>query len=259
MATLDVAHDFDRISPQYDATRDPLDAATLDRLADRLRAAGVGSLLEIGVGTGRIARPLTDAGFRLTGVDASRGMLALARAKGLPRLVRGNAYRLPFADRAVDGALFVHVLHLLEDTRAALGEATRVGRQGAFALVHPAAPDADEARRGPGRAGREEFFRVLAERGYPRPSNRGGPPARERRLLEAFPPDRLEVVTDREVTEPVARRLRLFSQGASRHTLGVPPAVLQEAVAAALARVGDATVTFRRVEALAHWATGPAA
>ena len=39
-------------------------------------------VLELGAGTGRVAWPLADAGFRVVGLDLSEPMLALARRKG---------------------------------------------------------------------------------------------------------------------------------------------------------------------------------
>lgn len=55
----------------YPATPGVLECA--DTVAE-LAGPG-GSVLEFGVGTGRIARPLADRGLRVTGVDASRRML----------------------------------------------------------------------------------------------------------------------------------------------------------------------------------------
>ncbi len=257
MATLEVARDFDQISSEYDATREPLDAASVGRLVDLLTAQEVRSVLEVGVGTGRIARPLTDAGLTVTGVDASRGMLHRARSKGLERLVRGNAYHLPFADRSSDGVLFVHVLHLLDDPRAALTEAVRVGRRGALALVHPAAPGEVERQNSSAWDARRVVFRILAEKGYPISRTGGGPPARERAVLAELPPDRLDTVSDREVTEPLSKTLRMFERRASRHTLTIPREVLSEAVREAEREVGDRTFTRRRIEALAAWSTVP--
>lgn len=43
--------------------------------------AGTGSVLELGVGTGRLALPLAAGGLRVHGVDASEEMLARLRAK----------------------------------------------------------------------------------------------------------------------------------------------------------------------------------
>jgi SAM-dependent methyltransferase len=44
-----------------------------------LAAACDGPLLELGVGTGRVAIPLASAGFRVVGIDSSKSMLARAR------------------------------------------------------------------------------------------------------------------------------------------------------------------------------------
>ena len=242
---------FDSIAPAYDATRDPIDEATMAGVVRTLRAEGIHALLEVGVGTGRIARPMSEQGFLVTGVDASRGMLAHARAKGLPRLVRGSAYHLPFPDGAFDAALMVHVLHLLEEPRTALEEAARVARKDAWALVHP---PTGEPRRAPGEnEPRRIVYRILAAKGYPVPTRGGGPPEKERAILREFPPDSLTVVSDRMVTEPVAKRLDMLAQGASRHTLNIPKDVLREATEAARRQIGDRTFTYHRIEALARW------
>jgi hypothetical protein len=75
--------------------------------------------------------------------------------------------------------------------------------------------------------------------------------------LRAVPPDRLEVVADRTETEPLGRRLDMIEMGAARGFLHVPPEVLRRAVSEARAQVGDRTVTYRRVEALATWNRAP--
>ena len=258
MPELGVVEAFDQISPVYDSTRSPIDPTTMDAIVRSLRARGISSVLEVGVGTGRIARPLLEHGLDVVGVDASAGMLARARAKGVPRLVRGNAYRLPFRDAAVDATIFVHVLHLLDDPVAAIGEACRVGRQGATALVRPpregAEPDSGEGREGDPRRLVAEY---LVAHGYPAPKGAGGPQKREGRILRACPPDHLEVVCDRMVTEPLAKRLDMIGGRASRHYLTVPPELLRAAVDAARAKVGDRTHTFRQYEALATWSKPP--
>ncbi|MGI0129372.1 MAG: class I SAM-dependent methyltransferase [Thermoplasmata archaeon] len=255
MPTREVAADFDQISHVYDETRDPLDAETVDGVADRLRRTGIASLLEVGVGTGRVAGPLSERGIVVTGVDASRGMLARAHAKGLGRLVRGSAYRLPFPDRAFDAAMFVHVLHVLDDPISALREAARVGRTGAFALVHPRGPNAVEI------APREEEPRqlvreILIQQGYPMPP-RSNPWVKERDLLERFPPDHLAVVSEKDVTESLRSRIDRLAKRGHRNLLNVPPDLLRRAIDLARERVGDRTVTYRRVEALAEWMPRP--
>jgi SAM-dependent methyltransferase len=103
-------------------------------VADRIEAAAgpAARLLEIGVGTGRIALPLHGRGRRVVGVDLSLPMLERYRAKaaaaGLPPppLLRADAARLPFRDASVDVVLESHVLHLIPDWERALDEALRV-------------------------------------------------------------------------------------------------------------------------------------
>ncbi len=250
MSTREVAAEFDQISNAYDATRDPIDAETLTRLESAFEAAGIRRVLEIGVGTGRIAKPLTERGLEVTGIDASRGMLSHARAKGLLRLIRGSAYRLPFSDGAFDAALFVHVLHVLDEPGRALREATRAGRHGAFALLHPRS-GSSERERAPEEV-RRRVREELSRAGYDFPSG-GGPWRREQELLSAHPPDRLTVLSERDVTEPLARRLETLARRAQRRTLHIPREVLDRAVATVRTRVGDRTVTYHRVEALAVW------
>ncbi len=253
VGTREIASDFDRISPVYDATRDPLDEATLGALVTELRREGVERILEVGVGTGRIARPLTDRGLEVTGIDVSRGMLAHARAKGLPRLLRASAYRLPFADRSFDAALFVHVLHVLEAPERAIAEAVRAGPKGAFAVVHPR-PSGADGTRSPDEA-RRLVREELVKAGYQVP-DRGGPAVEERKLLTRLPPSRLVTLSDRTVTVPLARRLDALAARAHRYTLRIPPAALERAIATVRAQVGDRAVTSHRVEALATW-SGP--
>jgi ubiquinone/menaquinone biosynthesis C-methylase UbiE len=260
MARLTAVAAFDRIAPVYDATRAPIDAATLDAIAGRLRELGVRTLLEVGVGTGRVAVPLTARGFRITGLDASAPMLGRARAKGVERLVRGSAYSLPFRDRGVDLALFVHVLHILDDPRSALREACRVGPSGAAALLNAPAPDdADRVEQELRENPRRLVAEILARRGYPGPAtmSRAGPRLAEARLLEAVPPDHLEIVADRTATERLSTRLETIALRGARQFLDVPPDALDRAVAEARAELGERTSTVRHVEAFAVWSRPP--
>jgi SAM-dependent methyltransferase len=55
--------------------------ATVAAVAELVRAAGGGPVLELGVGTGRLALPLAAAGLDVTGIDISAAMLDRLRAK----------------------------------------------------------------------------------------------------------------------------------------------------------------------------------
>ncbi len=85
------------------------------------------SLLDVGCGTGWLGLELRERGFRVTGVDMSSAMLA--RAQSRFTVVRGDAMRLPFADRSFDGAYVTAVLDFVSDPVAVLAEARRVARE----------------------------------------------------------------------------------------------------------------------------------
>jgi ubiquinone/menaquinone biosynthesis C-methylase UbiE len=259
MASIAVSRDFDELSSVYDETREPLETGTIHGLRDFLTEHRMRSILEVGVGTGRVARPLVELGVKLCGIDASRGMLGRAAAKGLPYLVRGNAYRLPFPDRSFDATLFVHVLHLLDRPDDGLNEAARVSRHGVLAVLD-LPPPGEKPERAAEDEPRRILREILKEAGFPE-MLRAGPRAREQEILRSHPPTELRVLLDREVTEPLSKRIDRIEKRAYRHVLRIPPEALAAAVSEARARVGTRTVTHRRREAVAWWsfATGEAA
>jgi ubiquinone/menaquinone biosynthesis C-methylase UbiE len=131
---------FDRAANYYDATRG-LQAEVARDVTDVLvsELAGKQPCLEIGVGTGRIALPLTERGIEMIGVDLAPAMLArlVANAGGnqpFP-LVMADVTGLPLAGGSVDAVLGSHVLHLIADWQSALDEARRVLRPGGRLLV----------------------------------------------------------------------------------------------------------------------------
>jgi SAM-dependent methyltransferase len=132
---------FDRAAGFYDESRG-LSPAVGELVADRIEevAGPGGRLLEVGVGTGRIALPLHRRGRRIVGADLSLPMLERYRAKaaaaGLPPppVVRADASRLPFRDACVDAVLEVHVLHLVPAWELALAELRRVLAPGGVLL-----------------------------------------------------------------------------------------------------------------------------
>ena len=112
-------------------------AATTELLAAEFARSR--RLLEVGVGTGLLATPLIERGFRVDGIDLSQPMMMRLREKVRPParlgLAAADATRLPFRDDSFDGAFIRHVLHLIPDWRRALEEVTRVVRPGGKFLV----------------------------------------------------------------------------------------------------------------------------
>ncbi|MFI8949725.1 class I SAM-dependent methyltransferase [Streptomyces sp. NPDC053750] len=130
------ANDYDRFAEAYAAeTESNLVNAYYARPAMLELAGDVSGrrILDAGCGAGPLSAALRDRGALVTGVDASAGMLALARQRlgdevPLHRLDLGEP--LPFADGAFDDVVASLVLHYLEDWGPTLAEMRRVLRPG---------------------------------------------------------------------------------------------------------------------------------
>jgi SAM-dependent methyltransferase len=133
---------FDQAAGYYDESRG-IPREVEEQAADRVEAAvgPAARLLEMGVGTGRVALPLHRRGRQVVGVDLSLPMLERYRAKaaaaGLapPPVLRADATRLPLRNGCVDAVLVVHVLHLIPAWELALEEARRVLAPGGLLLA----------------------------------------------------------------------------------------------------------------------------
>jgi ArsR family transcriptional regulator len=118
----------------------PAQAVEASLLA-RVPEQGIDRLLDIGTGTGRVLELLAPRIRQGIGIDASKAMLALARA----RLARAgiahcavrlaDMYRLPLADASVDAVVVQMVLHYAEQPDRVIAEAARVLRPGGLLLV----------------------------------------------------------------------------------------------------------------------------
>jgi len=76
-------HFGERVAERYDeSSPEMFDAEVVDPTVDFLAdLAGEGAALELGIGTGRIALPLSQRGIPLHGIDLSGAMVARLRAK----------------------------------------------------------------------------------------------------------------------------------------------------------------------------------
>jgi ubiquinone/menaquinone biosynthesis C-methylase UbiE len=91
------------------------------------------TILDVGTGTGRAAIALARRGAILTGVDASKEMLAVARLRAAEQgadvtFVDGDAHGLAFGTQSFDAVVCLRVLMHTPDWRQSLGELCRVAR-----------------------------------------------------------------------------------------------------------------------------------
>ncbi|MFM9370627.1 class I SAM-dependent methyltransferase [Streptomyces sp. Da 82-17] len=109
-------------------------------------------ILDAGCGSGPLTAALRERGADVTGIDASAGMLALARKRlGDDVDLRRVDLReqLPFEDGEFDAVVASLVLHYLEDWAPTLGEMRRVLRPGGRLIVSVQHPFVDYAIQNP--------------------------------------------------------------------------------------------------------------
>ena len=149
---------FDAVADRYDAFCetplgrfvDQVERALIDTL---LEAAADEQIVDLGCGTGAYTASLAAQGCRVTGVDISPRMLALAAAKVRPgqevRLLCADLAHLPLPANHFDAGLMQVTLEFVEDPRAVLREAVRVLKPGGrlvLGLIHGTGPWAEHYR-----------------------------------------------------------------------------------------------------------------
>jgi len=118
---------YDRVGAALSFGQDPLWRRFLvSRLpADR------GHVLDVATGTGLVAAELLRRGFRVTGLDQSDEMLAVAHGRlGQAELVQASAESIPFPDATFDHLTVTYLLRYVDDPGATLAELARVVRPG---------------------------------------------------------------------------------------------------------------------------------
>jgi ubiquinone/menaquinone biosynthesis C-methylase UbiE len=127
---------YDDVAEIYARVHDP----RFEEVAvDMVSMAGIGAgerVLDVGTGTGAVARAARAAGGAVVGIDPSLGMLGAARrtSPGI-RLVAAQAIDLPFRPGAFDAVTMGFVLAHFTKPETALFDISRVLRPGARVAV----------------------------------------------------------------------------------------------------------------------------
>jgi demethylmenaquinone methyltransferase/2-methoxy-6-polyprenyl-1,4-benzoquinol methylase len=109
------------------------------RLVDLAAPTPGASALDLATGTGDIAFAISARGARVVGLDVTRRMIELARAKaggsvGAPGFLVGDMLALPFPGAAFDLVTMGYGLRNVPDLQAAIDEVFRVLKPGGQAL-----------------------------------------------------------------------------------------------------------------------------
>jgi ubiquinone/menaquinone biosynthesis C-methylase UbiE len=211
-----VGVEFDGISETYDSTRRAATQAELKALSSELTECR--TVLDVGIGTGRFAKPLSDLGFRMVGIDLSLKMMSKARNKGVLNLILADAHKMPFKDKSLDATIIVHVLQLIPDWRNVAHEMGRITEKKVAALLtnrqrewnKPQNTHGSQPTAGP--PFRELWIRyaqLREEMGYPiRRHNRNW--QNEEEIRSEIPPTKLVKVSDEVIVMSISDIIQRF-------------------------------------------------
>ena len=166
---MDVYRDREEVRREYASEERLLARASIyagtgldanDALIDTVAVRNPDDVLEVGCGPGRLAERLrVECGIRVTAVDTSERMVALARARGIDARL-GDVQTLAFGDASFDVVIAAWMLYHVADLDHGLREIARVLRPGG-ALI---ATTNSEQHLG-------EMWRLVGLDGYPLPFN----------------------------------------------------------------------------------------
>jgi ubiquinone/menaquinone biosynthesis C-methylase UbiE len=134
---------FNSVASTYEAWFDsPLgafvDACELQALASLICDVNADSIIEIGAGTGHVARFLSQYAREVTAIEPSAAMRAegIQRTSGIPiHWIDARAEHLPYPDAHFDGAVLFATLEFVDRPAQALHEALRVVRPAGWVIV----------------------------------------------------------------------------------------------------------------------------
>lgn len=134
---------WDSYAKKYDKFIAKRVSRSYSRLFQKLRtdAKNCGELLEIGTGTGLLSLELSDIVSKITAIDISPEMIAIARSKAQESRVTnidfrvGDSCDLEFENGSFDMVIVSNVLHLLHKPELAVEEIKRVLKENGQAVL----------------------------------------------------------------------------------------------------------------------------
>jgi SAM-dependent methyltransferase len=125
----DRAESFGSVAEQYDRLRPPYPGVFMDDLA----ALGPTDVLDVGCGTGKVARALIERGLRVLGVEPDESMAGVARRHGVPIELASFEAWDP-AGRTFDLLTFGHAWHWVDPVLGLTKAASVMNPGGTVAL-----------------------------------------------------------------------------------------------------------------------------
>lgn len=132
---MKIPNHFDLIAPFYEIV---IPAAHTEELIQIGNFPVEGLVLDIGGGTGRVAKVLSQIQNDIIVLDSSLAMLRMAKNHHTVKPLCGNAEQLPFRSNYFERVMMIDSFHHLADHRIALNEAWRVLKpEGLLILQEP--------------------------------------------------------------------------------------------------------------------------
>ncbi|NYE37445.1 SAM-dependent methyltransferase [Nocardioides cavernae] len=132
-------------APDYDAyqqrpERRDLDVEVWGRIWSAALPPAPADVLDVGTGSGHVARLVASLGHRVTGIDLADGMLEIAREHAArdahpPRFLAGDAVAPDFPEGSFDAVVGRYVMWTLRDPEAAVANWVRLLRPGGVVVM----------------------------------------------------------------------------------------------------------------------------
>jgi ubiquinone/menaquinone biosynthesis C-methylase UbiE len=244
--TSTIGAEFDSISEIYDSTRRAATEAEVKAVSSEL--SGCRTILDVGVGTGRFAKPLSDLGFEIMGIDVSR-MMSKARQKGVRSLVLADAHDMPFKNGSFDASIIIHILHLIPDWLNVAREMGRVTKNKVAALLRNRQAEWNNTSTASGNSSAKSplFFQELWTRYAQLREEMGYPIRRNKRMWQneqeirsQLPPIKLVKVSDEVIVISISDLVTRFQQRSYPMLQDIPNEVHTKIMQKLLSSIVDA-------------------
>ena len=127
---------FDRIHWLYNAYMLITNRYKIDIITDMVDFTEQEKVIDIGGGTGYVARRIAPLCSSVSVIDQSPRMLNHSEEHEKIKVIAGNALATPFADGTFDVALLTDVLHHIENQEKLVEEAYRILKPGGRLYIH---------------------------------------------------------------------------------------------------------------------------
>jgi SAM-dependent methyltransferase len=245
--------EFDRLAEVYDDAISSFEIEEAHAIARVLNETHSHRLLEVGIGTGLVSKPLQEDGFETIGIDISLPMLLKAKSKGVENLILADARHLPIRSKIFDATILVDVLNCLESPLQVFNEIVAVTRNRIIAIKrkYDRAFEQSEIY--------DPKFARLRERVAkytPWPIDFNKSWRKEDNILRLYPPTQRAIVSNRIIETTAESMISRLERGAFRFTSSIPERDLRTIAMELRYEMKGSYFRRRRIREMVVWDAG---